>query len=118
MVHFPDWENKTAVDANVASIAGGKVVLWNTASHNVTQGPAYPSINSDPLSGGQKRTMAESMVWNNSTIIFGGGNNLDSNIYKFTIDNGFQDFTTFDEAGRHHFNMINVPSSEFICNKK
>ena len=94
------------------------MVLWNTKTNSFTQGPSYPSPHSDPRYGGHWRWYAESMVWNNSTIIFGGGAHAihDAKIYKYTIDGGFQSFSTFDKPGRYVFNMINVPTNEFVCN--
>lgn len=86
------------------------VLLWNTATHTVTQGQNYP-VDSD-------RDDGQSFVWNDDTIIFGGGENNDPNLYKYTIDGGFVPFSTLSRVpteDREEFAFINVPAEEFSC---
>ena len=86
------------------------VLLWNTATHEVTQGQSYP-VDSD-------RDDGQSFIWNEDTIIFGGGENTDPGLYKYTIDGGFELFSTLTPSGsvgREEFAFINVPAEEFSC---
>ena len=86
------------------------VLIWNTATHEVTLGPNYP-VCSD-------RDDGQSFIWNKDTIIFGGGECSDVGLYKFTIDGGFELFSTLTPEGeddREEFALINVPADEFSC---
>ncbi len=94
------------LDGNNAQLKG-KVLLWNTVTNEITPGQDFPV---DP-----DRDDAQAFAWNDNTIIFGGGENPDPNMYYYTIDGGFQAFGThgFDTM-RENFVMINVPN-DFQC---
>jgi hypothetical protein len=86
-----------------------KVYLWNTKTNAISEGQDYPVSN--------LRHSHQSCVWNDDTLIFGGGyNNSDNVLYKYSISDGFVPFSTHGESGiRYSFVMIAVPSNEFSC---
>jgi hypothetical protein len=85
-----------------------KVYLWNTETNEISEGQDYPVS--------QSRYDHQSCSWTDDTLIFGGGYNSDNVLYKFTITDGFVEFSTHGETGRRdNFVMIAVPSNEFPC---
>jgi hypothetical protein len=85
-----------------------KVYLWNTETNEISEGQDYPVSD--------YRYYEQSCYWTDDTLIFGGGSNSDNVLYKFTITDGFVEFSTHGETGqRGSFVMIAVPSNEFSC---
>jgi hypothetical protein len=87
---------------------GNKVYLCNTETNEISEGQDYPVSS--------YRIDHQSCSWTDETLIFGGGENSDNGLYKFTITDGFVEFSTHGETGRReNFVMIAVPSNEFSC---
>jgi hypothetical protein len=87
---------------------GEKVYLWNTETNEISEGHDYPVSSS--------RYWHQSCSFTNDTLIFGGGDNSDNALYKYSIRDGFVPFSTHGESGeRTGFVMIAVPCSEFPC---